>query len=69
MRHTVTAEGESMEKWALLRPGFAGSIAQLTSCARCGEPLPPKRPDEPRHFRLSPTIHVLCDDCHDDLPD
>jgi hypothetical protein len=62
--------GESTALWAIRSPGFLGSAKQLTHCARCGEPLPFKRLDEPRHFRdiLKPTHHIICDPCHDALP-
>lgn len=71
VQHEITAEGESTSKWAFHAPGFRGTIKQLLCCARCGEYLPFKRHNEPRHFRdaLKPTFHVLCDDCYDALPD
>ena len=69
--HEVLPEGESTAKWAFREPGFMGSIKQLTHCARCGEPLPPKGVHEPRHYRdtFKPTFHCICDDCNDALPD
>lgn len=66
--HAIFPEGESTELWAIRNPGFLGSTKQLTNCARCGE-LNLKRHDEPRHFCLTPTLHVICDDCYDTLPD
>lgn len=67
--HAMTPEGESTENWALRSPGFVGSTRQLLDCARCGDPLPVKPHSEPRHFGVAPVLHVICDDCHDALPD
>lgn len=69
LRHELTPDGESTAFWAWRRPGFIGSVQQLTTCARCGGALPPKRYDEPRRYRFSPVLHVLCDGCFDALPD
>lgn len=70
-KHRVTTDGESTENWAIRMPGFLGTVRQLIACARCGENLPFKRSDEPRHFRdiFKPTFHVICDICYDELPD
>lgn len=69
--HEVTDEGESTANWAIWDDGFLGSARQLLDCARCGDPLPAKPYNSTRHFRdvLKPTMHVLCDGCHDALPD
>lgn len=71
MLHEILPEGESTEKWAIREPGFLGTVKQLTHCARCGEPLPPKGVHRPRHFRdiFQATHHIICDDCYDALPD
>lgn len=71
VKHEILPEGESTEKWAIRRPGFIGSIQQLTHCGRCGEPLPPKSVHEPSRFMdvFKPTQHILCDDCYEALPD
>jgi len=68
--HEMLPDGESTEKWAINQPGFAGTLKQLCNCARCGDPIR-KRHDEPTHFRdvFKPSMHVLCDDCWDALPD
>lgn len=70
-RHELLPEGESTAKWAIRSPGFLGSTKQLLNCARCGEMLPTKRHNEPRHFRDigKPSLHVLCDACYEQLPD
>jgi hypothetical protein len=69
--HEALPEGESTERWAIREEGFLGSIKQLIHCARCGEMLPSKRHDEPRHFRdmFKPTLHILCDQCFEELPE
>lgn len=69
IQHEILPDGESTDRWAIREPGFLGSTRQLLDCARCGEELPFKRHDEPRHFRRYPSLHVICDDCHDELPD
>ncbi len=71
VKHTVLPEGESTELWAIREQGFLGSLRQLFDCARCGEHPPFKRTDEPRHIRdiFKPTVHMICDDCFDELPD
>jgi hypothetical protein len=68
-KHELTADGESTENWALMRPGFMGTVRQLTCCGRCGKPIT-KRPDEPRHIAdvFKPTMHWLCDECFEALP-
>ena len=70
-RHRMMPDGESTERWAFREPGFMKSIKQLLNCARCGDPLPPKPHNVARHFRDvgKPTIHCICDDCHDALPE
>lgn len=71
VQHELLPEGKSTAQWAINAPGFLGSLKQLLHCARCGQLLPFKRSGEPRYFRdvCKPTFHVLCDDCHDALPD
>lgn len=61
--------GEPTANWHCNRVKFWGTIAQLTCCARCGK-HEVKRHDEPRHFRdlCKPTIHMICDACHEELP-
>lgn len=68
--HEMLPEGESTEKWAIRSPGFLGSVKQLVCCARCGE-YSRKGRHESQHFRdiFKPTFHLICDDCHDALPD
>jgi len=55
--------------WAIQRPGFLGTVRQLTDCAKCGE-LIRKSKSEPRHYANigKPTLHCICDDCYDALP-
>lgn len=69
--HEQLPEGESTAKWAMQQPDFMGTSKQLTHCARCGNELPAKSYNEPRHFfhALKPSSHCLCDDCYDQLPD
>lgn len=69
-QHTVTEDGESTERWACREPGFFGSVRQLTCCARCGCDLPHGR-DHAHRYRdvFKPTMHVVCDPCHDALPE
>jgi hypothetical protein len=69
-QHRLLPEGESTENWAIREPGFLGSIRQLLDCARCGQ-SENKRHDEPRHYRdlLKPTMHLLCDECWEALPE
>lgn len=71
IQHEMLPDGESTALWAIRDPGFIGSTKQLLNCARCGETLPFKRMDEPRHYRDvgRTTFHCICDDCHDALPD
>ena len=68
-QHEMTTDGESTAKWAMHEPGFIGTVRQLTHCARCGLSLPPKRHSEPRRYRDigRPAMHVICDDCFEDL--
>ncbi len=70
MDHELTPDGESTAKWAIREQGFLGATKQLTHCARCGNE-PGTTCTEPAHFRdiFKPTIHRLCDDCFDALPD
>ncbi len=69
--HKMLPDGESTERWAFREAGFFGSARQIFDCARCGETMPRKRHDEPRHYRdlLKPTMHCLCDECCDALPE
>lgn len=68
--HTVTDVGEMTEHWPLYQPGFLGTVRQLSCCARCGKELKPgcKTPRHTFHV-LKRTMHFLCDDCFDALPD
>lgn len=70
LSHELLPDGESTAKWAFHEPGFAGSIKQLLCCARCGEYLKKGR-NEPCHFMdiFKESYHVLCDDCHEALPE
>ena len=66
----ATPEGESTEKWAMRQPGFFGTEKQLTCCARCGGNLPFGKDKKRRVFDLlKPSMHMICDDCFDALPD
>lgn len=68
--HEIMSDGgESTAKWAFREPGFIGSIRQFCNCGRCGNPLEPKRHDEPRRYGRKPILHVLCDQCWEDLPE
>lgn len=67
-KHDMLPDGESTAKWAIREPGFAGSIRQLTCCARCGETLR-GGPNKPLRYLMKPTMHFLCDGCYDALPD
>lgn len=62
-------EGESTAEWVFRESGFMGTDKQLTCCARCGH-APVQRHDKPRHYCdvLKPTMHFICDDCFDALP-
>lgn len=70
MSDTTEAEGENTDKWAIRNPGFMGSVKQLLCCARCGEFLRGGH-NKPRHGRdiFKPTMHFICDDCFNALPD
>lgn len=68
--HAQTADGESTEQWACREPGFFGSARQLTCCARCGGPLPHGHDRKRKVCGLfKPTMHFLCDECFDQLPE
>jgi hypothetical protein len=71
MKHEILPEGESTANWAIQEPGFLGSIKQLFHCARCGQVPPFKRGDEPQKYRdlFKPTVHFLCDECWNELPE
>ena len=69
MLHQMIDGGESTECWAIRQPGFIGSLRQLTICARCGEPLPPKRHDQKIRLGHRPVLHVICDGCFDAIPE
>jgi hypothetical protein len=68
--HEIIEGGESTAKWFCQRGGFWGTPKQLLLCARCGE-HDLKRQDEPRHYRdiFKPTLHMVCDECHEALPE
>jgi hypothetical protein len=52
------------------QPGFFGTEKQLTCCARCGGNLPFGKDKKRRVFDLlKPSMHMICDDCFDALPD
>jgi len=61
---------ESTEKWAATAPDFMASIRRLLCCAKCGEFLS-GGPHKPRKVLDlgKPSMHFLCDDCFDALPD
>lgn len=69
--HEMLPEGESTAKWAFRSTGFMGSLEQLTRCARCGEYPKFKTRDQPMHWRGvgEPSLHFICDPCHDALPE
>ena len=62
---------EITEDWAASKPDFLGTIKQFVCCAKCGEALPFKRHDEPRKVfdMLKSTMHFLCDECYETLPE
>lgn len=69
--HPILPDGsESTEQWAICKPGFWGSINQLTCCGRCGDYLH-GGPYTKHHIAniMQPTEHWLCDECYDSLPD
>lgn len=68
--HEILPEGESTAKWAIRESGFMGSIKQLICCARCGEYRKGGK-HAPQNFRdiLKPTIHVICRECNEALPE
>lgn len=62
--------GESTANWAMRKPGFFGTITQLTCCARCGDVLPSGQDTQHKMFRIfTPAVHCLCDPCFDELPE
>ncbi len=68
--HEQTAEGESTERWACRESGFFGSLRRLTSCARCGTDLPYGPGGKGKVCDLlNPTMHFLCDECFEQLPE
>ena len=69
-QHEMLEDGESAEKWAIRQPGFLGSIKQLLNCARCGDGVGGGW-NKPKHVYniFKPTMHILCDDCHEALPE
>lgn len=68
--HEQTADGESTAQWACREPGFFGTSRQLTSCARCGGALPCGLDRKRKVYDLfKPTMHFLCDDCFEQLPE
>ena len=70
LKHEVTETGESRLKWAMAEPGFMGSIKQLVCCGRCGD-LIQKPHDQARHVfdAFGPSMHWICDQCLDALPE
>jgi len=69
-QHELLPDGESTEKWAIRTPGFLGSVKQLVCCARCGD-CNKKGPHERLRWYdlMKPTVHFLCDECYEALPD
>lgn len=66
MTERETIEGE----WAIERPGFLGTFRQLTDCAKCGEPIRKGKHEPLRWCNIGhPTLHCICDDCYDGLPE
>lgn len=74
MKHIVeSSEGNGITDlgaWFCDRRDFWGTPKQLCLCAKCGK-HEIKRHDEPRHYGglLTPTMHMICDDCFASLPD
>lgn len=69
--HEILPEGESRAKWAInVEPGFIGSIKQLLHCARCGQHLGggPNKPHKVFDM-FKPTMHRVCDECFEELPE
>lgn len=65
------SERETTEdEWAIERPGFLGTVRQLTDCAKCGEPIRGGR-NEPRHYAYigTPKLHCICNDCYESFPE
>lgn len=70
MQHDRTNDGESTARWAFREKGFFGTPRQLTCCARCGSALRGGLNKKRKVFDLfKPSMHFLCDDCFDQLPD
>jgi len=60
----------SEKKWACDDGKFWGTIRQLLNCAKCGRLIDGGH-HTPRHIAdmFKPSMHVLCDECFDDLPE
>lgn len=60
---------EESAAWVANQPGFWGTIRQLTECAKCGGGGGGHH--EPRNFAdiFKPSVHWICDDCYETLPE
>ena len=54
--------------WVCNQGAFFGTIRQLLDCACCGQHEIKKHSD-PRHFRLEPALHYICDTCWEGFPE
>lgn len=60
-------EEQNTADWHCHKGNYWGTIAQLTTCARCGE-REAKRPNDPRRYAAAPALHTICDACWEQLP-
>lgn len=68
--HDVTDEGELTANWFCQKSKFWGTPDQLLRCARCGVYDRKGHHDRVRFRDIGkPTLHRLCDECHDALPE
>lgn len=70
MKETGENPGEDTSNWALYQPGFRGTVRQLTCCGKCGQPLAGGRHTKRKVTNIfKPSMHFLCDECFNSLPD
>ena len=61
---------ETTENWLANQGGFWGTPNQLLRCARCGDAAIRGRHEPVKVCDLfKPSMHFLCDDCFDQLPE
>lgn len=66
---TVEAETENCSEWAANHGGYFGTLRQLTDCAKCGETLKGDKHTPQKTFDIfKPSMHVLCNECYETLP-